>query len=60
MSDYTLYNALAPNLHDQGVLCEPDSREPWFICEAHDEGCLAQTLEGFEVAFDLTRKQLGR
>jgi glutamate-1-semialdehyde 2,1-aminomutase len=24
-------------LHDEGVLCEPDSREPWFICAAHDD-----------------------
>ena len=36
-SDYTFYEALAPQLHDLGVLCEPDSREPWFVCEAHDE-----------------------
>ena len=32
--------------------CEPDSREPWFICEAHDERCLAETLERFEIAVD--------
>jgi glutamate-1-semialdehyde 2,1-aminomutase len=59
-SDYTLYNALAQNLHDRGILCEPDSREPWFICEAHDDSCLAETIEGFEVAFDQTHKELGR
>ena len=35
-SDYTFYEALAPELHDLGMLCEPDSREPWFVCEAHD------------------------
>ncbi|MGH8251124.1 MAG: aspartate aminotransferase family protein [Steroidobacteraceae bacterium] len=51
-SDYTFYEALAPELHDLGVLCEPDSREPWFICEAHDERCLAETLERFETAVD--------
>ena len=44
-SDYTFYEALAPQLHDLGVLCEPDSREPWFVCEAHDERCLAETLQ---------------
>jgi glutamate-1-semialdehyde 2,1-aminomutase len=49
-SDYTFYEALAPHLHDLGVLCEPDSREPWFICEAHDDRCLAETLERFETA----------
>ena len=49
-SDYTFYEALAPHLHDLGVLCEPDSREPWFICEAHDDRCLGETLERFETA----------
>ncbi len=51
-SDYTFYEALAPELHDLGVLCEPDSREPWFVCEAHDERCLAETLQRFEEAVD--------
>ena len=52
-SDYTFYEALAPHLHDLGVLCEPDSREPWFVCEAHDERCLAETLQRFETAVDI-------
>ena len=51
-SDYTFYEALAPELHDLGVLCEPDSREPWFVCEAHDERCLVETLQRFETAVD--------
>jgi glutamate-1-semialdehyde 2,1-aminomutase len=47
-------------LHDLGVLCEPDSREPWFVCEAHDEKCLAETLERFETAVDsVVRSQRG-
>jgi glutamate-1-semialdehyde 2,1-aminomutase len=59
-SDYTFYEALAPELHDLGVLCEPDSREPWFICEAHDERCLAETLQRFETAVDrVVRKGVG-
>ena len=53
-SNYSFYEALAPRLHDRGVLCEPDSREPWFICAAHDEGCLADTLDGFELAIAQT------
>ena len=57
-SDYTFYEALAPELHDLGVLCEPDSREPWFVCEAHDERCLAETLQRFEEAVDrVVRRQ---
>jgi glutamate-1-semialdehyde 2,1-aminomutase len=59
-SDYTLYDTMAPHLHDLGILCEPDSREPWFICEAHDARCLEQTVEKFERALDTTLKQLGR
>ncbi|HWF98569.1 MAG TPA: aminotransferase class III-fold pyridoxal phosphate-dependent enzyme [Steroidobacteraceae bacterium] len=60
-SDYAFYDAAAKVLHDEGVLCEPDSREPWFVCAAHDEGCLKQTLAGFEVAIDQTLKsQPGR
>ena len=59
-SDYTFYEALAPELHDLGVLCEPDSREPWFVCEAHDDRCLAETLQRFETAVDrVIRKGVG-
>lgn len=57
-SDYTFYDAMARHLHDEGVLCEPDSREPWFICEAHDEACLTDTLRGFEIAVDRTIAEL--
>lgn len=45
---------LAPELHDQGILIEPDSREPWFVCEAHIADCLEQTLDKFERAVDIT------
>lgn len=30
-----LYTQFALNLIENGVMLEPDSREPWFICEAH-------------------------
>jgi glutamate-1-semialdehyde 2,1-aminomutase len=53
-TDYSFYDATAEKLIDRGVLCEPDSREPWFIAEAHDEACLAHTLEQFELAVDET------
>ncbi len=35
-SDYSFYDAMAQVLHDEKVLCEPDSREPWFVSAAHD------------------------
>ena len=30
-----LYNRFAWGLIDRGFILEPDSREPWFVCEAH-------------------------
>jgi glutamate-1-semialdehyde 2,1-aminomutase len=53
-SDYSFYDAMAQVLHDEGVLCEPDSREPWFVSAAHDASCLADTLKAFEIAVDAT------
>ena len=38
VSDYTFYDTRAGYLIDMGVMCEPDSREPWFVCEAHASG----------------------
>jgi glutamate-1-semialdehyde 2,1-aminomutase len=49
-TDYALYNSLAAELIELGILCEPDSREPWFVSAAHDDACLAETLEKFETA----------
>src|SRR5215813_2166560 len=57
-SDYTFYDHLAGKLIERGVMCEPDSREPWFISAAHDADCLAETLEVFEQAVDLTLDEL--
>ncbi len=55
-SDYSFYDQMAYYLHDLGVICEPDSREPWFMCEAHgtDDTCLTDTLKAVERAVDLT------
>ena len=53
-SDYEFYDAMAPELHELGILVEPDSREPWFICEAHDMECLGETLDKLERAVDIT------
>ena len=57
-SDYSFYDKMARHLHDQLIICEPDSREPWFICEAHDESCLKDTLHAVETAVDLTLEQI--
>ncbi len=57
-TDYEFYDALAPELHELGILVEPDSREPWFMCAAHDVKCLEETLDKFERAVDITLKKL--
>ena len=58
LSDYSFYDTMAYHLHDLGIICEPDSREPWFICEAHDAACLADTLKAVETAVDATLEQV--
>ncbi len=40
-TDSRLYNLFAWELIDRGVMLEPDSREPWFFCEAHSQVDLA-------------------
>ncbi len=57
-SDYEFYDTLAPELHNQGVLVEPDSREPWFLCESHNMESISETLDKFERAVDITLPKL--
>ena len=40
-TDSALYQRFAWHLIDAGIMLEPDSREPWFICEAHQSVDLA-------------------
>ena len=37
-SDHELYDAVAVAMQLRGAMPEPDSREPWFICEDHSTG----------------------
>lgn len=57
-SDYSFYDKMARHMQDNGIICEPDSREPLFICEAHDQSCLEDTLRAIETSVDLTLEQL--
>jgi glutamate-1-semialdehyde 2,1-aminomutase len=34
-SDHALYDSIAVGMQARGAMPEPDSREPWFMCEAH-------------------------
>jgi glutamate-1-semialdehyde 2,1-aminomutase len=58
-SDYSFYDAMARVLHDERILCEPDSREPWFVSAAHDDSCMVDTLQAFEIAVDATLRSGG-
>ena len=37
-TDHELYDTVAVDMIRRGVMPEPDSREPWFMCEAHGKG----------------------
>ena len=48
-TDHALYDAVARGMLLRGALPEPDSREPWFMAEAHREGDLIdRVLSAFE------------
>jgi len=47
-TDHELYDAVALGMHPRGAMPEPDSREPWFVCEAHSSSDVEQAVEAFE------------
>jgi glutamate-1-semialdehyde 2,1-aminomutase len=50
-SDHELYDDLALRMFAHGAMPEPDSREPWFVCEAHAGGDLVdRAVTAFEAA----------
>jgi len=50
-SDHELYDDLAMRMFAYGAMPEPDSREPWFVCEAHAQGDLVdRAISAFESA----------
>jgi glutamate-1-semialdehyde 2,1-aminomutase len=51
-TDHALYDAIAVGMQARGAMPEPDSREPWFLCAAHDDTDEARALEAFEDSLD--------
>ena len=47
-SDDELYETIMNNMYDRGVWVEDDPREPWFLCEAHTEEIIDETLNIFQ------------
>jgi glutamate-1-semialdehyde 2,1-aminomutase len=48
--DAKLYAAIMDNLYQLNVWMEADAREPWFLCEAHTDAVIDETLNKFEDA----------
>jgi glutamate-1-semialdehyde 2,1-aminomutase len=52
-TDHELYDAIAVGMQARGAMPEPDSREPWFICEAHARGdTVDEVVSAFDSALD--------
>jgi glutamate-1-semialdehyde 2,1-aminomutase len=52
-TDHELYDAIAIGMMARGAMPEPDSREPWFICEAHAQGDIVdEVLTAFSDSLD--------
>lgn len=51
-TDSELYTEFAMNLIQSGIMLEPDSREPWFICEAHKDIDLAKLEQIADAAME--------
>ena len=52
-TDHELYDAIAIGMHARGAMPEPDSREPWFVCEAHaDADIIDRVLTAFSDSLD--------
>jgi glutamate-1-semialdehyde 2,1-aminomutase len=56
-SDHELYDQIALGMFARGAMPEPDSREPWFMCEAHAEGDIVDRVvsifeDSFHAALD--------
>ena len=52
-TDHELYDAIAFGMHARGAMPEPDSREPWFVCEAHAQGDIVdRVLTAFSDSLD--------
>jgi len=46
--DDDLYEAIWGNMYDRGIWAEDDAREPLFLCDAHDDAIIDETLNKFE------------
>ena len=50
-----LYEGLATEMVARGVIPDTDAREPWFLCAAHDDEAVEETLAIFAEALDVVK-----
>jgi glutamate-1-semialdehyde 2,1-aminomutase len=55
-----VYNAILGHMYEHGVWAEIDAREPWFLCEAHDERLIDETLNRFQDAVKAVKADYAR
>jgi glutamate-1-semialdehyde 2,1-aminomutase len=59
--DAQLYEGICMELVARGVIPDPDAREPWFLCAAHDDIAIDETLNVFEEAVKAVKtRQIGK
>lgn len=58
MSDKDHYIAIVDALIHQGVMPDHDPREPWFLCYAHGEKEIDDTLTIFRDTIKLTKHRI--
>lgn len=56
--DAEMYASILGHMYENGVWAEDDAREPWFLCEAHDEATIDETLNRFEDAVKAAKNGL--
>lgn len=54
--NFRMFDLFGETLRDLGVDVEGDFREPWFLCEAHTDAVIDETLNIVNDAAKLTRK----
>jgi glutamate-1-semialdehyde 2,1-aminomutase len=56
-SDMELYERIQAGMRERGIEYEHDPREPWFVCEAHSEADVDETLSRL---WDTLKSVLGK
>jgi len=54
--DDDLYGKIMGNLHSLGIWAEDDAREPWLLCEDHDDAIIDETLNTLEESVKMAMK----